>query len=218
MYKERITYRSEIIAALRQLGGKGSLFDIYKIIEERSLLDNIYTNKNWRNNVCKEIQKHSSDTKSYKNKEDLFTSVGGIGKGIWAIRGLNVPPQKLQPYNISEIFDELDVDKSFAEGSRKKVLVNSYERNPDLRKTSIALYGTICKICDFNFAEHYGPRGIGFIELHHIVPLSELGHEHIANAEDLLPVCSNCHSMIHRSKPFLTIAEMQDLYFLYNTQ
>ncbi|MEV4457357.1 HNH endonuclease [Microbispora sp. NPDC049633] len=62
----------------------------------------------------------------------------------------------------------------------------------------------------FDFEHTYGPRGAGYIECHHIVPLHVSGPV-TTKLDDLALVCSNCHRMIHRSAPWLTPSELRKL-------
>jgi 5-methylcytosine-specific restriction enzyme A len=55
----------------------------------------------------------------------------------------------------------------------------------------------------------YGEIGSGFIECHHNKPISELTGEQKSKLSDLSIVCSNCHKMIHRSKPLLVVDELK---------
>lgn len=66
-----------------------------------------------------------------------------------------------------------------------------------------------CDVCGFRFADTYGDVGAGFIEAHHIVPIRDLAHDSIARVKDLVPVCSNCHSMLHRHRPWLDIDQLK---------
>ena len=60
----------------------------------------------------------------------------------------------------------------------------------------------MCHICGFDFEKTYGAVGKRFIHVHHITPVSELGPDYRINPEkDLIPVCPNCHAMLHRRKP-----------------
>ncbi|MFH5882569.1 HNH endonuclease [Liberiplasma polymorphum] len=62
-------------------------------------------------------------------------------------------------------------------------------------------HGTKCRVCGFDFYEVYGERGEGFIEIHHKKPLYKIDGETIVDPKyDLVPLCSNCHRMIHRIK------------------
>lgn len=64
-----------------------------------------------------------------------------------------------------------------------------------------------CEACGFDFAATYGSRGIDYIECHHRVPLHVSGPTRTALA-DLVLICSNCHRMIHRTKPWLAFEEL----------
>ncbi len=105
--------------------------------------------------------------------------------------------------------------ESYIEGSQKTIVVNAYERNPALRRDCLRKYGTICSVCKLNFEEKYGVLGKDFIEVHHLIPLKDIRHSYEATADDLRPVCSNCHSMLHRNKNHnLTIEELKIIYDL----
>jgi 5-methylcytosine-specific restriction protein A len=110
----------------------------------------------------------------------------------------------------SDFTDELIVAASFEEGHRTQVLVNRYERDHAARTACIRHHGAKCCICSLDFGERYGAIGRGFIHVHHIVPLSQIGAGYTVNPiKDLVPVCPNCHAMIHRRKPPLSIAELR---------
>ena len=51
--------------------------------------------------------------------------------------------------------DEVDSETEYSEGKTKKVLVNSYERNPIARKKCIEHFGLNCQVCNFNFEEKF---------------------------------------------------------------
>lgn len=64
-----------------------------------------------------------------------------------------------------------------------------------------------CEVCGFDFATRYGDLGTGFIEAHHILPLAAAGPA-TTRLADLALVCSNCHRMLHRAKPWMTPEEL----------
>lgn len=68
-----------------------------------------------------------------------------------------------------------------------------------------------CEGCGFDFAEVYGERGSGLIECHHLVPLESLRPGQATRLSDLALVCSNCHRMIHRSRPWLSLDALRAL-------
>lgn len=106
-----------------------------------------------------------------------------------------------EKYNINTGLDENSENlNSYTEGNRKSVYVNIYERSAIARKKCIEKKGSICSICGFNFAEQYGEDiGRGFIHIHHIEPISTKDGDYKINIDtDLIPVCPNCHAMLHR--------------------
>ncbi len=99
------------------------------------------------------------------------------------------------------------------EGTKRKYLVNKYERDPKNRKKAIEIHGLNCYACGFNFEEVYGERGTDFIEIHHIKPLSTLEEAiEINPKKDLVPLCANCHRMVHRRKDdVLSVEKLKEL-------
>lgn len=66
-----------------------------------------------------------------------------------------------------------------------------------------------CEVCEFDFQKKYGELGLGYIECHHIIPLSQFQVSKKTKLEDLALVCSNCHRMLHKSISTLGIAELK---------
>ena len=98
------------------------------------------------------------------------------------------------------------------EGKRHSITVNAYERDLKARDKSIAYHGCYCAVCGFDFEATYGDVGKGVIEVHHITSLSQINQEYKVNpVEDLIPVCSNCHTIIHKRKPPYDIKETRGL-------
>ncbi|MGE8450408.1 MAG: HNH endonuclease [Pseudomonadales bacterium] len=124
--------------------------------------------------------------------------------------------------------NRLDPDRSvirtgFPEGKFKEKLHLSRERNQTLvrqaKAQAMARVGSLkCVCCSFDFLENYGEVGRGFIEAHHTKPISELhegGEE--TKIEDLALVCSNCHRMLHRKRPWLKMDELSGLLAANNS-
>jgi len=108
--------------------------------------------------------------------------------------------------------EEVRLTRPFIEGAVCRVVVNAYERNSAARAACIAHYGTRCVACGFSFGDTYGEAGAGFIHVHHLRSIADIGAEYAVDPiEDLRPVCANCHSIIHRRSPAYTINELQEL-------
>jgi 5-methylcytosine-specific restriction protein A len=100
--------------------------------------------------------------------------------------------------------------QTYPEGATTRIAVNRYERQPHARQQCIDHFGLACAVCNFRFAAAYGAIGEGFIEVHHVTPLSQVGDDYqVDPIHDLRPVCPNCHAMLHRHDPPYTIAELR---------
>lgn len=116
----------------------------------------------------------------------------------------------------SEYPDEADEAISFPEGILVYKLHRTIERNPNLIRQAklkeMEESGELrCKICGFSFYEKYGVIGQNYIECHNIIPLSQIGEEYVATVEDILLVCSNCHRMLHRIRPWINADQLKQL-------
>lgn len=100
----------------------------------------------------------------------------------------------------------------FMEGTANITSKVGYERDRRNRAAAIAIHGTACLACGLEFGTKYGEIADGFIEVHHIIPLAKMGEGYIVNpAEDLVPLCPNCHAVAHRRDPPLTVDEIRNL-------
>lgn len=116
------------------------------------------------------------------------------------LRCLNIEPSEVSP------------DDRFPEGAVPLARVNRYERDIRARKLCIAQYGPTCVVCNFNFSAVYGPLAEGFIHVHHITPLSEVGEDYLVDpAKDLRPVCPNCHAALHLGGKLRSVDEVRKL-------
>ena len=108
--------------------------------------------------------------------------------------------------------EEGESPETYLEGAAIRVSVNAYERNAKARQKCIEHYGCTCAACGFDFEGTYGEIGRGFIHVHHVKPLSELGAQYEVNPiQDLRPVCPNCHAMLHTHSPAMSIEELKAL-------
>jgi len=100
--------------------------------------------------------------------------------------------------------------RSFAEGERGRREQSFFKRNPALREEAIAVHGLNCGGCGENFGAKYGPLGEGYIEIHHLNPLAERGDASVpTTVDDVLPLCANCHRVVHRKRPAVGIDELK---------
>ncbi len=111
--------------------------------------------------------------------------------------------------SVSVMPEELD-GEVFVEGAAKMVNVNAYERNVAARAKCVEHHGYACAVCSFDFESTYGDLGKRYIHVHHVVPLAEMGGEYVVDpVKDLVPVCPNCHAMIHATRPCLSVEQLR---------
>lgn len=114
------------------------------------------------------------------------------------------PARKIRPmpHSQQELIRNTDLPEIlYIEGAQKQILSNQYERNPRARARCIAVHGSACAVCGFDFGLVFGEEFSGKIEVHHKKPISEIGGRYAVDpVNDLIPVCPNCHMMLH-SKP-----------------
>lgn len=108
------------------------------------------------------------------------------------------------------------------EGVEHQYNLTKKERNPELRQKCIEYYKQMwnghirCLCCGFDFGKAYENIGEGYIEIHHVNPHHTFEGEHMVDPlTDLIPLCSNCHSMIHRVNGAGKCMTLDDLKKLY---
>ena len=96
-----------------------------------------------------------------------------------------------------------------AEGEKTLATINKYERSRYNRALCLRYYGFTCRGCGTHMETKYGPLGQDVIHVHHVVPVSLMGGSYRLNPiKDLIPLCPNCHNVVHRITPPLSIAEL----------
>ena len=114
---------------------------------------------------------------------------------------------------------ENEIDKSYTEGANEQRIINSKKRSREARNACIKIYGLSCFVCGFNFLDSYGDIGNEYIHVHHINPLFLRDKEYEINPEkDLIPVCPNCHAMLHRKNSDGDYYSPEKLKEIFNKQ
>jgi 5-methylcytosine-specific restriction protein A len=113
---------------------------------------------------------------------------------------------------MNTIAETISTPQKYYEGASQTISVNAYERNHQARLKCIEYYGYQCQVCSFDFEKFYGVAGRKYIHVHHVVPLSQIGSTYeVDPIKDLVPVCPNCHAIIHRTTPAMSIEVIKSL-------
>ena len=122
--------------------------------------------------------------------ENQFLSISKLGKDVGSAR----PEREVE------------------EGKRVLKLHKVSERRPSIVaefKANLTSYA--CSVCGFDFSKKYGELGAGFVECHHTKPVADMKPGDKTKLSDLRAVCSNCHRMLHRSVPMLSVEQLLEI-------
>lgn len=152
-----------------------------------------------------------AERKSWKRSEYPETQSGSYLLGIARafegekpnISHVFVPPESNFP-------DDILGRERYSEGALRRITVNAYERDSKARAACLVEHGLRCAVCSISFSEVYGEIGEGFIHVHHKKPLASIRSEYrVDPILDLIPVCPNCHAMLHARRPPFEIEELK---------
>jgi 5-methylcytosine-specific restriction endonuclease McrA len=151
------------------------------------------------NNVANDLEAHVLEAKA-------GIMDAGIRQGSLplAADATPAPPPEALPEELSE--------GSYLEGQGVQIVVNRYERDAPARAACLNHFGYLCQICKVDLSTVYGPIAAGLVHVHHLRPLSQIAGEYEVRPEqDLIPVCPNCHAVVHRHDPPLTPDEVREM-------
>lgn len=111
-------------------------------------------------------------------------------------------------------FSKVKNEWNYFEGNISKAIVNKVERNLEARYKCIEEKGYDCTVRGMNFRKIYGELlKKEFIQVHHLTPVStRKGRYKIDPINDLVPICPNCHVVIHSIKPPYSMDEVKRVY------
>lgn len=105
----------------------------------------------------------------------------------------------------------------YKEGLRFSIVSTAIERNSVARRKCIEHFGCKCYVCSFEFKRTYGELGGDYIHVHHKTDISTHDGEHeVDPIRDLVPLCPNCHAMIHQRRPSMAVEELASIYSRHN--
>lgn len=169
-------WTEDIVAALTALGGTGSYDDIYaQVVKIRPARP-----PSWKDVIRRRIQDLSSDSAGFKQGEDLFFSVEGLGRGIWGLRGM-----------VRDSLVAVDLPSGNEAPGRGEQRTYRVLRDTKLARQLKLLHRDRCQVCDETIQVSESRT---YSEAHHIIPL---GNRH--NGPDIpgniIVLCPNHHAL-----------------------
>jgi predicted HNH restriction endonuclease len=129
----------------------------------------------------------------------------------------NFKRRKYWRFELQKDFEENELlEGEFPEGRVVERMHKSRERNTmvvEIAKGNFKRkHGKLfCQVCKFDFEEVYGEIGKNFIEGHHIIPVAKMKEGHVTKPDEIAILCSNCHRMVHKKRPWLTMEKLNSL-------
>ena len=186
---------------------------------------NLFTKANWSTieSLLRALDRNQISIKVFNRGQEV-TSADVVFDGTFEIHGRAVSPEPDVAAGqvlstIISVFsfmagEELDSEHAAykVEGTSKEVLSRKYERSRFNRNIALQIHGSNCKGCNFNFRDFYGDVGEGVIEVHHLTPVHLMEEARVVDPRtELVPLCSNCHSIVHRTDPPFTLSELRGM-------
>ncbi|EOC1797756.1 HNH endonuclease [Vibrio fluvialis] len=186
-----MTWATDLVQALENLGGQAQLSDIYNEIENiRPNLTNA-----WKSSVRERIQRHSSDSFSYNpDNPDLFYSVEGLGSGIWGLRS-----------SLTKTPVASDIDGGNETTLRAKQEVYRILRDTMLARKIKKLHKDQCQLCNTTVRLKNNET---YSEAHHIIPIGK-PHHGPDTPENIIVVCPTCHVLCDYGAIILDIKQIK---------
>lgn len=191
--EKRLLFRSYA----EHIRNKGAKIDFYVSGIERSIDDDETWIGEWREFQIRVTRILVNEIEEPGNVEESVASE-------WSLLSVGMV------LSLLTIEQSENTDERHVEGRIRQVVETKHERNPVNRELCISANGCKCNICNFDFEKVYGSMGRGFIHVHHIemISLHKDGY-YLDPVKDLIPVCPNCHAMLHRTIPPLRPDELR---------
>lgn len=131
-----------------------------------------------------------------------WESVGASGTALPAAAGDDLRALWAEYAPLNTVDPTVPAPGILPDSALMRTPANRYECSPQAARLCIEHHGDSCAACGFSFGAAYGEIGTGFIQVHHIVPVAQLGPDYeLDPLTDLVPLCPNCHAMAHRRAP-----------------
>ena len=198
-----------------------AIYDITDASFYQRILDEYYLNAKAKEDDEKQQRKFTQAVKLYMSFLRSKTFRGRVNKAVLTDTEKRAERQPANPVATKPkdtpdpMMPEGDDDGTLVEGRIYQVHVTRHERNRQVRQLCLQHYGYVCQVCGIDLEKVYGEPGKQFIEVHHLNPIADTDGEYVLDPVNrLVPLCSNCHSMIHRKpggQPY-TLQELRNLY------
>lgn len=148
-----------------------------------------------------------------------------IPESVFASKSYRMGPREINKGTLDALYalatrhvyeEDSGRETVFPEGREVERQHNERERHPAVIRLAKERFKykhgrLFCQICAFDFCKEYGSIGYDYIEAHHTAPLADSRGAQKTRIADIAMVCANCHRMLHRRRPWLTMDQLRRL-------
>lgn len=99
---------------------------------------------------------------------------------------------------------------SALEGEKRKAEITFRKRNRALIEAKKSNSDGTCEICGFNYNDYYkGLKSKNYLVAHHINPIKMREGASKTTLDDIVLICSNCHTAVHSADPPISLKQMK---------
>lgn len=132
-------------------------------------------------------------------------------KPVELIKAAPVSPVKIEAVKVDQASQAVEMKKSAAEPERENSVSSQEQVTEDKKAACLEYYGAVCDLCGFDYGYTYGETFEKLIEVHHMHNEDDCITEATDPIKDLIPICKNCHQVVHSKIPSYTLEEMRKM-------
>ena len=201
------SFSGEFLNTLRMsfYSKRDEILGLFEVLANESTDFDINVNDLELENVNSEDLWHTLEIRSKFRVKTPEAKLSIFEEGLLATFSILMELISSDPKDLDEM-----IEPGYLEGDKTRITVNHYERSRVNRALCLKWHGFDCKGCGLNMSNKYGPIGEGVIHVHHLTPVSQMGERRRLNPKtDLIPLCPNCHVIVHRKDPPLSLEDLK---------
>lgn len=183
------TWKDDVYSAVKRLNKPARLKEIYLYVKEIREERGAQLPIEYPAIIRRTLQENSKEAKSSLNKESLFRPTEGLGQGVWelditeaSLARENIESLREKAYSISSITNE-----------PKQQTQKRRDRNRIVQAYAKRRANGYCECCG-EPAPFLDKNKEPFLEVHHIIELSQGGED---SPNWVAAITPNCHRRIH---------------------
>lgn len=199
---------AQALYAIGEMHENQDVFSVTDLDRVNEWRDKIRSNPSWIELDRQSKGELSKALRLYAHFIENLDRLSQSTKGLKAAKPMAVETAIAEPepgIRISKRDETIYIEPTVKEGDSTEAVTTRYERSGFAKRLCIEAYGNTyrCEVCGTKLSDKYGTRDNkeDYIEVHHIVEHAERSKQEGSHAvnyrTEMIPLCPNCHRMIH---------------------